>query len=120
MWVQVPPYQLNLEILFFDFIFILYGDVAEWSIAAVLKTVVLQGTVGSNPTVSANLILSNPLIVTKKMKKMFFSLVAVATLAACSNSSETTTDVVACDTCAVDSTLVDTTVVAPVDSVVAE
>jgi hypothetical protein len=26
---------------------------AEWSIAAVLKTVVLQGTVGSNPTSSA-------------------------------------------------------------------
>ena len=54
------------------------------------------------------------------MKKMFFAFVAVATLAACSNSTETTTDVVACDTCAVDSTLVDTTVVAPVDSVVAE
>ena len=31
------------------------GEVAEWSIAAVLKTAVLKGTVGSNPTLSANL-----------------------------------------------------------------
>jgi uncharacterized lipoprotein YajG len=54
------------------------------------------------------------------MKKIFFALVAVATLAACSNSTETTTDVVACDTCVVDSLVVDTTVVAPVDTVVAE
>ena len=30
-----------------------YGGVAEWSKAAVLKTVVPQGTVGSNPTTSA-------------------------------------------------------------------
>ena len=29
------------------------GGVAEWSKAAVLKTVVPQGTVGSNPTSSA-------------------------------------------------------------------
>jgi hypothetical protein len=29
------------------------GELAEWSNAAVLKTVVLQGTVGSNPTLSA-------------------------------------------------------------------
>gem|GEM_PF-2287618 len=29
------------------------GELAEWSIAAVLKTVVPQGTVGSNPTFSA-------------------------------------------------------------------
>ena len=29
------------------------GEVAEWSIAAVLKTVVLQGTGGSNPSLSA-------------------------------------------------------------------
>lgn len=31
------------------------GEVAEWSIAAVLKTVVLQGTGGSNPSLSAEL-----------------------------------------------------------------
>ena len=30
-----------------------HGGVAEWSKAAVLKTVVLKGTVGSNPTSSA-------------------------------------------------------------------
>jgi len=54
------------------------------------------------------------------MKNVFFALVAVATLAACSNGSEATTEVVAMDSCAVDSTVVDTTVVAPVDSVVAE
>ncbi len=29
------------------------GGVAEWSNAAVLKTVVPKGTVGSNPTLSA-------------------------------------------------------------------
>ena len=31
------------------------GEVAEWSIAAVLKTVVLRGTRGSNPCLSAEL-----------------------------------------------------------------
>ena len=31
------------------------GEVAEWSKAAVLKTVEPQGSVGSNPTFSANL-----------------------------------------------------------------
>ena len=30
-----------------------YGGLAEWSIAAVLKTVELKGSVGSNPTASA-------------------------------------------------------------------
>ena len=29
-----------------------YGEMAEWSIAAVLKTVELEGSVGSNPTLS--------------------------------------------------------------------
>ena len=29
------------------------GEMAEWSIAAVLKTVVLRGTGGSNPSLSA-------------------------------------------------------------------
>ena len=32
----------------------LRGGVAEWFKAAVLKTAVLKGTVGSNPTPSAN------------------------------------------------------------------
>ena len=36
------------------------GGMAEWSKAAVLKTVVLQGTVGSNPTSSAIDTNSNP------------------------------------------------------------
>ena len=31
-----------------------FGEVAEWSIAAVLKTVVLRGTRGSNPCLSAD------------------------------------------------------------------
>jgi hypothetical protein len=35
-----------------------FGGVAEWSKAAVLKTVVPQGTVGSNPTPSAKNIFS--------------------------------------------------------------
>ena len=30
-----------------------FGEMAEWSIAAVLKTVVLRGTGGSNPSLSA-------------------------------------------------------------------
>lgn len=33
---------------------VIVGSVAEWSIAAVLKTVGLKGSVGSNPTASAN------------------------------------------------------------------
>ena len=32
-----------------------FGEVAEWSIAAVLKTVVLRGTRGSNPCLSASM-----------------------------------------------------------------
>ena len=32
-----------------------FGEVAEWSIAAVLKTVVPRGTRGSNPCLSAEL-----------------------------------------------------------------
>ena len=31
-----------------------FGEMAEWSIAAVLKTVVLRGTGGSNPSLSAH------------------------------------------------------------------
>ena len=37
-----------------------FGEVAEWSIAAVLKTVVLRGTRGSNPCLSARLIEYSP------------------------------------------------------------
>ena len=35
------------------------GEVREWPIRTVSKTVVPQGTVGSNPTLSANLCLAN-------------------------------------------------------------
>lgn len=31
---------------------LILGEMAEWSNAAVLKTVVLQGTLGSNPSLS--------------------------------------------------------------------
>jgi len=42
------------------------------------------------------------------MKNLFFALVAVATLASCSNNTEaTSTDSTPCDSCAVDSTVVD-------------
>ena len=34
--------------------FVAPGEMAEWSIAAVLKTVVPRGTGGSNPSLSAN------------------------------------------------------------------
>jgi hypothetical protein len=37
---------------------ILSGQMAEWSIATVLKTVELKGSVGSNPTLSATLTLT--------------------------------------------------------------
>ena len=40
-----------------------YGEMAEWSIAAVLKTVVLRGTGGSNPSLSATP--ANPLVLKK-------------------------------------------------------
>ena len=33
-----------------------FGEMAEWSIAAVLKTVVLRGTGGSNPSLSARVL----------------------------------------------------------------
>ena len=49
------------------------------------------------------------------MKKMFFSLVAVAILGSCANSTETTT----VDSAIVDTTAVDTTTVC-VDTTVAE
>jgi hypothetical protein len=38
----------------------LRGGVAEWSIAAVLKTVVLHGTGGSNPSASVLSDVKNP------------------------------------------------------------
>ena len=54
------------------------------------------------------------------MKKVFFALAAVAVFASCSNSTETSTGVDSCDTCAVDSTCVDSTAMVTVDSVVTE
>ena len=44
------------------------GEVAEWSIAAVLKTVVLRGTGGSNPSLSAE---TKTKDFTKAFKKSF-------------------------------------------------
>ena len=41
-----------------------FGEMAEWSIAAVLKTVVLRGTGGSNPSLSARKSVVNQLITT--------------------------------------------------------
>ena len=45
-----------------------FGEVAEWSIAAVLKTVVLRGTRGSNPCLSAE---TKTKDFTKAFKKLF-------------------------------------------------
>ena len=39
-----------------------FGEMAEWSIAAVLKTVELRGSMGSNPFLSAEYNLKNRLI----------------------------------------------------------
>ncbi len=49
-------------------ILLLAGGVAEWSKAAVLKTVVPQGTVGSNPTSSAIYLAVISLEVCKRQK----------------------------------------------------
>jgi hypothetical protein len=40
----------------------IYGWVSEWSMVAVLKTAVPQGTVGSNPTPSANFEAKKPFL----------------------------------------------------------
>ena len=45
------------------------GEVAEWSIAAVLKTVDLHGSGGSNPSLSALSTLAAPLESTTKRIK---------------------------------------------------
>ena len=36
------------------------GEMVEWSITAVLKTAVLRGTGGSNPSLSATALSANP------------------------------------------------------------
>ena len=48
--------EQNLEIGY-GFLNWTEGEMAEWSIAAVLKTVVLKGTGGSNPSFSAEQVL---------------------------------------------------------------
>ena len=48
--IVVPLHRFRKEVLLKNRSF---GEVAEWSIAAVLKTVVLRGTRGSNPCLSA-------------------------------------------------------------------
>ena len=45
-----------------------FGEVAEWSIAAVLKTVVLRGTRGSNPCLSAELTGQNRIMNSKVLQ----------------------------------------------------
>ena len=49
---KIYPIQL-CSIAFFYIFAVPKGEVAEWSIAAVLKTVDLQGSGGSNPPFSA-------------------------------------------------------------------
>ena len=49
--IVVPLHRFRKEVLLKNRSF---GEVAEWSIAAVLKTVVLRGTRGSNPCLSAD------------------------------------------------------------------
>ena len=44
--------QKNLEVIYKIYTFV-HGEMAEWSNAVVLKTIVLQGTGGSNPSLSA-------------------------------------------------------------------
>ena len=57
-----------------------FGEVAEWSIAAVLKTVVPRGTRGSNPCLSAinaenqQIIKQTPNFIPKNVKLGVFSL----------------------------------------------
>ena len=44
------------------------GEMAEWSIAAVLKTVELRGSGGSNPSLSANKTTAQPVRAKQKRK----------------------------------------------------
>ena len=48
-----------MRIFAFNQIYLGIGEVAEWSIAAVLKTVDPQGSGGSNPSLSAILRMAN-------------------------------------------------------------
>ena len=43
-----------------------YGEMVEWSITTVLKTVVLRGTGGSNPSLSAEAFFDNHQVITKE------------------------------------------------------
>ena len=49
-----------------------FGEVAEWSIAAVLKTVELRGSGGSNPSLSAENESSNKKVLDYQLVKDFF------------------------------------------------
>jgi hypothetical protein len=55
-----------------------FGEVAEWSIATVLKTAVLQGTRGSNPCLSAinvdyqRIVKFTPIYTPKRYRWVFF------------------------------------------------
>ena len=48
------------------------GEMAEWSIAAVLKTVELRGSGGSNPSLSAENESSNKKVLDYQLVKDFF------------------------------------------------
>ena len=60
-----------------------FGEVAEWSIAAVLKTVDLRGSGGSNPSLSAEM--------NRKMKIFRFFCVCTRPVQACLQTGGTNT-----------------------------
>ena len=64
----VPLHRFQRKALLKKIIQECIGEVAEWSIAAVLKTVVLRGTRGSNPCLSAE---TKTKDFTKAFKKSF-------------------------------------------------
>ena|GEM_PF-1812280 len=89
--------------MFFEILIITKGGVAEWSIAAVLKTVDCNRSVGSNPTASAKELNRVPfnLKINKDMKKvLLFAALAFAAVACTEEAAQ------------VEETTVDTTVVA--------
>ena len=58
--MKINYFFLVFSCQYIKYYYFCHGELAEWSIAAVLKTVVPQGTVGSNPTFSAQESKSQP------------------------------------------------------------
>ena len=57
------------------------GELAEWSNAAVLKTVVPQGTRGSNPLLSANYGFNkNPYLLKLQISLFFYFILIILTI----------------------------------------